>query len=209
MNDRVIGHYRILEKIGAGAMGEVFRARDERLGRDVALKVIHAGSSGNPDHVRRFEVEARSAAALNHPNIVAIYDVGFDAGSPYIVCELLEGQTLRQRLFEGPLPVRLTVDYALQIIQGLIAAHERRIVHHDLKPENLFTVTRDGRVKILDFGVAKASVRWRRRPHRRRSHHHYQGRRGHRHGRLHVAGTIARQIGRPSQRHLQHRRNSL
>jgi Tol biopolymer transport system component len=154
MNDRIVGHYRILEKIGAGAMGEVFRARDERLGRDVALKLINTGSSGNPDHVRRFEIEARAAAALNHPNIVAVYDVGLDDGSPYIVCELLEGQTLRQRLSEGPLPIRLAVDYALQIIQGLIAAHERRIVHRDLKPENLF-VTRDGRVKILDFGVAK------------------------------------------------------
>jgi serine/threonine protein kinase/Tol biopolymer transport system component len=154
MNDRVIGHYRVIEKIGAGAMGEVFRARDERLGRDVALKVIRAASSSNPDHLRRFEVEARAAAALNHPNIVAVYDIGLDDGTPYIVCELLEGQTLRQRLSEGALPVRLAVDYALQIVQGLIAAHERRIIHRDLKPENLF-VTRDGRIKILDFGVAK------------------------------------------------------
>jgi serine/threonine protein kinase len=155
MNDRVIGHYRIIEKIGAGAMGEVFRARDERLGRDVALKLIRAGSSGNPDHIRRFEIEARAAAALNHPNIVAVYDVGVDElGSPYIVCELLEGQTLRQRLFDGALPVRTATGYSLQIIQGLAIAHERRIVHRDLKPENLF-VTRDGRIKILDFGVAK------------------------------------------------------
>ena len=154
MTDQVIGHYRILEKIGAGAMGEVFRARDERLGRDVALKLIRPASSDNPDHLRRFELEARAAAALNHPNIVAIYDVGLEAGSPYIVCELLEGKTLRQRLSEGALPVRLSVDYSLQIVQGLIAAHDRRIIHRDLKPENLF-VTRDGRVKILDFGVAK------------------------------------------------------
>jgi Tol biopolymer transport system component len=154
MTDQVIGHYRILEKIGAGAMGEVFRARDERLGRDVALKLIRPDSSDNPDHLRRFELEARAAAALNHPNIVAIYDVGLEAGSPYIVCELLEGKTLRQRLAEGALPVRLAVDYSLQIVQGLIAAHDRRIVHRDLKPENLF-VTKDGRVKILDFGVAK------------------------------------------------------
>jgi Tol biopolymer transport system component len=154
MAERVIGHYRVLEKIGGGAMGEVFRARDERLGRDVALKLIRPASSSNPDHLRRFELEARAAAALNHPNIVAIYDVGQDDGSPYIVCELLEGQTLRKRLAEGGLPVRLAVDYALQITQGLIAAHDRRIVHRDLKPENLF-VTTDGRVKILDFGVAK------------------------------------------------------
>jgi hypothetical protein len=154
MTDRVIGHYRILEKIGSGAMGEVFRARDERLGRDVALKLIRPASSENPDHLRRFELEARAAAALNHPNIVAVYDVGFDQGYPYIVCELLEGNTLRKQLAEGRLSFRHTVDYALQLVQGLIAAHDRRIVHRDLKPENLF-VTSDGRVKILDFGVAK------------------------------------------------------
>ncbi len=154
MSGPIIGHYRILEKIGSGAMGEVFRARDERLGRDVALKLIRPASSDNPDHLRRFELEARAAAALNHPNIVAVYDVGFNEGSPYIVCELLEGKTLRKRLAEGALPVRLAVDYALQIVHGLIAAHDRRIIHRDLKPENLF-VTTDGRVKILDFGVAK------------------------------------------------------
>jgi eukaryotic-like serine/threonine-protein kinase len=154
MTDRVIGHYRILEKIGSGAMGEVFRARDERLGRDVALKLIRPASSENPDHLRRFELEARAAAALNHPNIVAVYDVGFDQGSPFIVCELLEGKTLRKLLNEGRLPVRQTVDYSLQLVQGLIAAHDHRIIHRDLKPENLF-VTSDGRVKILDFGVAK------------------------------------------------------
>jgi serine/threonine protein kinase/Tol biopolymer transport system component len=154
MTDQVIGHYRVIEKIGSGAMGEVFRARDERLGRDVALKLIRPASSANPDHLRRFELEARAAAALNHPNIVAVYDIGVNDGSPYIVCELLEGKTLRNRLAEGALPVRLTVDYALQIVQGLIAAHDHRIVHRDLKPENLF-VTTGGRVKILDFGVAK------------------------------------------------------
>jgi serine/threonine protein kinase/Tol biopolymer transport system component len=135
-------------------MGEVFRARDERLGRDVALKIIRSSSSSNADHLRRFEVESRAAAALNHPNIVAVYDVGLDEGVPYIVCELLEGKTLRQKLLEGRLPVQLAIDYCLQVVQGLIAAHERRIVHRDLKPENLF-ITTDGRVKILDFGVAK------------------------------------------------------
>jgi serine/threonine protein kinase len=154
MTDQVVGHYRILEKIGAGGMGEVFRARDERLGRDVALKFVRASSSDNPDHLRRFEQEAKAAAALNHPNIVAVYDVGFDGDSPYIVSELLEGETLRQRLAQGPLPVRQATDYGLQIVQGLIAAHARRIVHRDLKPENIFLM-RDGRVKILDFGVAK------------------------------------------------------
>src|SRR6267378_7294362 len=101
MTGQVVGHYRILEKIGAGGMGEVFRARDERLRRDVALKFVRASSSDNPDHLRRFEQEARAAAALNHPNIVAVYDVGFDGDSPYIVSELLEGETLRQRLAQG------------------------------------------------------------------------------------------------------------
>jgi len=154
MSGQLIGHYRVIEKIGSGAMGEVFRARDERLGRDVALKFIRQSSGDNPDHLHRFELEARAAAALNHPNIVAIYDVGSNDGTPYIVCELLEGKTLRTRLAEGPLPVKQTLDYVLQIVHGLIAAHDRRIVHRDLKPENLF-LTSDGRVKILDFGVAK------------------------------------------------------
>jgi dipeptidyl aminopeptidase/acylaminoacyl peptidase len=154
MTGQLVGHYRVLEKIGAGGMGEVFRARDERLGRDVALKLIRPASSDNPDHLRRFEQEARAAAALNHPNILAIYDVGFEGTVPYIVSELLEGRNLRQRLCEGAIPLREAADYALQIAQGLTAAHERLIVHRDLKPENLF-LTNDGRVKILDFGVAK------------------------------------------------------
>ncbi|HTS08873.1 MAG TPA: protein kinase [Candidatus Eisenbacteria bacterium] len=154
MIGKLVGHYRVLEKIGAGGMGEVFRARDERLGRDVALKLIRPASSDNPDHLHRFEHEARAAAALNHPNIVAIFDVGFEGTTPYIVSELLEGKTLRQRLSEGPLPIRTATGYALQIAEALIAAHERRIVHRDLKPENLF-ITNDERVKILDFGVAK------------------------------------------------------
>jgi serine/threonine protein kinase len=154
MVGQLVGHYRVLEKIGAGGMGEVFRARDERLGRDVALKLIRPASSDNPDHRRRFEQEARAAAALNHPNILAIYDVGFEGASPYIVSELLEGKTLRLRLADGPIPIRHATAYALQIASGLIAAHERHIVHRDLKPENLF-ITNDDRVKILDFGVAK------------------------------------------------------
>ncbi|HVN21488.1 MAG TPA: WD40 repeat domain-containing serine/threonine protein kinase [Dongiaceae bacterium] len=154
MIGRLIGHYRVLEQIGAGGMGEVFRARDERLGRDVALKLVRPASSENPDHLRRFEQEARAAAALNHPNIVAIYDVGFDGSTPYIVAELLEGRTLRVRLGEGLIPLRQAAGYALQIVQGLSAAHDRHIVHRDLKPENLF-LTNDDRIKILDFGVAK------------------------------------------------------
>ena len=151
---QLVGHYRVLEKIGAGSMGEVFRARDERLGRYVALKLIRPASSDNPDHLRRFEQEARAAAALNHPNIVAIYDVGFDGATPYTVAELLEGKTLRQRLHEGPISVRQAAGYGLQIAQGLTAAHDRHIIHRDLKPENLF-LTNDDRIKILDFGVAK------------------------------------------------------
>jgi serine/threonine protein kinase len=154
MAGQLVGHYRVLEKIGAGGMGEVFRARDERLGRDVALKLIRPASSGNPDHLRRFEQEARAAAALNHPNILAIYDVGFEGSTPYIVSELLEGKDLRKRLGEGPIPIRDCADYALQVALGLTAAHEKPIVHRDLKPENLF-LTNDGRIKILDFGVAK------------------------------------------------------
>src|SRR5579872_1309938 len=157
MVGQLVGHYRVLEKIGAGGMGEVFRARDERLARDVALKLIRPASSNNPDHLRRFEQEARAAAALNHPNILAIYDVGLDGKSPYIVSELLEGKTLRNRLSEGRIPPQQAAGYALQIVQGLTAAHSRHIVHRDLKPENLF-ITNDDRIKILDFGVAKLQL---------------------------------------------------
>jgi Tol biopolymer transport system component len=138
-------------------MGEVYRASDDRLGRDVALKVLKASLADDHDRLRRFEQEARAAAALNHPNIVAIYDIGMHDGAPYIVSELLEGQTLRQRLFEGPLTPRQAADYGIQIVQGLIAAHEKHIVHRDLKPENLF-ITREGRIKILDFGIAKLTL---------------------------------------------------
>jgi eukaryotic-like serine/threonine-protein kinase len=157
MIGQLVGHYRILELIGTGGMGEVFRAHDERLGRDVALKLIRPASSDNPDHLRRFEQEARAAAALNHPNILAIYDVGFEGTTPYIVSELLEGKTLRQRLQEGAIPLNEASGYALQIAHGLTAAHDRHIVHRDLKPENLF-LTKDDRVKILDFGVAKLQI---------------------------------------------------
>ena len=198
MNGRVIGHYRVVEKIGAGAMGEVFRARDERLDREVALKLIRPASSANPDHLRRFELEARAAAALNHPNIVAVYDIGVDEGTPYIVCELLEGKTLRKRLSEGALPVPLAVEYSLQIVQGLIAAHQRRIIHRDLKPENLF-VTTDGRIKILDFGVAKLQSAARGiGSHSRRINHHYQKRYGAWHCGLHGPGAASGQAGGPS-----------
>jgi Tol biopolymer transport system component len=149
-----LGPYEIVAPVGSGAMGEVYRARDPRLGRDVAIKVLASAFSSNADRLSRFEQEARAAAALNHPNILAVFDIGQDAGAPYIVSELLEGETLREHLKAGPLPVRKAVGYAVQIAQGLAAAHEKGIVHRDLKPDNIF-ITNAGRVKILDFGLAK------------------------------------------------------
>lgn len=149
-----LGPYEILALLGTGGMGEVYRARDRRLGRDVAIKVLPASYSQDSERLRRFEQEARSAGMLNHPNILAIYDVGTHEGCAYIVSELLEGTTLRQRLADSGLPPRKATEYALQIAHGLAAAHDKKIVHRDLKPENLF-VTKDGRVKILDFGLAK------------------------------------------------------
>jgi len=149
-----LGPYEVLSPLGAGGMGEVYRARDPRLGRDVAIKVLPASFSADPDRLKRFEQEARAAGVLNHPNITSVYDVGSHAGAPYVVSELLEGETLRGRLVGGVLPQRKAIDYALQIAHGLAAAHEKGIVHRDMKPENLF-VTNEGRVKILDFGLAK------------------------------------------------------
>ncbi len=149
-----LGPYEILSAIGAGGMGEVWRARDPRLGRDVAIKVLPASFSADADRLRRFEQEARAAGILNHPNITAVLDIGEHDGAPYVVQELLEGETLRARLSGGALPVRKAIEQAIQIAHGLAAAHEKGIVHRDLKPENIF-VTRDGRVKILDFGLAK------------------------------------------------------
>src|SRR5208282_1015096 len=149
-----LGPYEIVSLLGAGGMGEVYRARDSRLRRDVAIKVLPQALSLDSDRMRRFEQEALATAALNHPNILAVFDIGTSEGSPYVVSELLEGETLRERLRSGPIPVRKTLDYALQIAHGLAAAHEKGIIHRDLKPENLF-VTKDGRVKILDFGLAK------------------------------------------------------
>jgi eukaryotic-like serine/threonine-protein kinase len=149
-----LGPYEILAPIGAGGMGEVYRAKDPRLGREVAIKVLPASFSQDADRLKRFEQEARAAGVLNHPGITAVYDIGTAAGAPYIVTELLEGETLRNRLLAGALSVRKAIDYAVQIAKGLAAAHEKGIVHRDLKPENLF-LTKDGRVKILDFGLAK------------------------------------------------------
>ncbi len=149
-----LAHYKIISKIGAGGMGEVYRARDSRLDREVAIKLLPAKVSTDQDRLERFELEARATSALNHPNILTVYDIGTNNGSPFIVSELLEGEELRDRLEAGAIPLRKTIDYAQQIVSGLSAAHEKGIVHRDLKPENLF-ITNDDRVKILDFGLAK------------------------------------------------------
>jgi hypothetical protein len=152
-----LGPYEILGAVGAGGMGEVYRAHDPRLGRTVAIKVLPASVSSDPGRRQRFEHEARATGLLNHPNILAVHDVGDHDGAPYLVTELLEGETLRERLQAGAVPVRKAVDYALQVARGLGAAHDKGIVHRDLKPENLF-VTKDGIVKILDFGLARQAV---------------------------------------------------
>jgi Tol biopolymer transport system component len=149
-----LGQYEIVSPLGAGSMGEVYRARDTRLDRDVAIKVLPELISFDPDRLQRFEIEARAAAALNHPNILAVYQMGTYAGVPYLVSELLEGKTLTETIRRGPLALRKAIDYGVQIAHGLAAAHEKGIVHRDLKPDNLF-VTKDGRIKILDFGLAK------------------------------------------------------
>jgi len=149
-----LGPYEIVAPIGAGGMGEVYHARDTRLARDVAIKVLPASFVSDAERLRRFEQEARAAGALNHPNILAIYDIGAHDGAPFLVTELLEGETLRERLRSGPLPVRKALDIAVQAAHGVAAAHEKGIIHRDLKPANIF-LTADGRVKILDFGLAK------------------------------------------------------
>ena len=149
-----LGHYEIVAAIGAGGMGEVYRARDTRLGRDVAVKVLPSALAADPDALARFEREARAVAAINHPNILALHDIGTDNGIAHAVMELLEGETLKKRLESGPPPPRKALEWAVQLALGLAAAHDRGIVHRDLKPENVF-LTRDGRIKILDFGVAR------------------------------------------------------
>jgi eukaryotic-like serine/threonine-protein kinase len=156
------GPYEIVSPLGAGGMGEVYRARDGRLGRDVAIKVLPASFASDAERLRRFEQEARAAGALNHPNVLAIYDIGTDigtgGGAPYLVTELLEGETLRERLNLGPIPLRKALEIAIQAAHGVAAAHEKGIIHRDLKPANIF-LTHDGRVKILDFGLAKLTQR--------------------------------------------------
>ena len=149
-----LGDFEILSLLGAGGMGEVYRARDHRLDRDVAIKVLPRFVSFDRERLQRFEQEAKAAAALNHPNILAVFQMGTYEGAPYLVSELLEGETLREQLKHGPMPLMKAIDHGVQIVQGLAAAHGKGIVHRDLKPENLF-VTTDGQIKILDFGLAK------------------------------------------------------
>src|SRR5581483_3789911 len=146
--------YEILSPLGAGGMGEVYRARDAALKRDVAIKVLPPNWSRDPERLHRFELEAQATAALSHPNIVSIFHVGQHDGCPYIVTELLQGETLRDRLRRGPMRPRQACDCAIDMARGLAAAHDAGIVHRDFKPENLF-LTKDGRLKILDFGLAK------------------------------------------------------
>src|SRR5215475_12527733 len=150
-----LGPYEVVALLGAGGMAEVYRARDTRLGREVAVKVVSEALGADGAFVERFEREARLVSSVNHPNVVALHDVGVHDGKPYFVTELLQGETLRARLDKGAVPLPTALDWATQMAQGLAAAHERGIVHRDLKPENVL-VSRDGRVKLLDFGIAKA-----------------------------------------------------
>src|SRR5262249_54482297 len=152
-----LGVYEIVAPLGAGGMGEVWRARDSRLGREVAIKILPADVASDPGRLKRFEKEARSASALNHPNIVTIYDIGATDSVSWIAMERVDGKTLRELLFGGALPIKKLLPIAAQIADGLAKAHEAGIVHRDLKPENVM-VTKDGLVKILDFGLAKLST---------------------------------------------------
>src|SRR5262245_17237858 len=152
-----LGPYEVMEAIGAGSMGEVYRARDTRLGREIAVKVLPEAISQDRDRLRRFEHEARAAAALSHPNVLVVYDVGSHDGAPYVVMELLEGETLAARLKRSRLPVEKAVEITVQVASGLSATHIRGVIHRDLKPSNIF-LTRDGHAKILDFGIAKTTL---------------------------------------------------
>src|ERR1700733_2596474 len=152
-----LAHYEIVAPLGAGGMGEVYRARDSRLNRDVAIKILPEAFSSDDEGLRRFEREARLASALNHPNIVTIYELGQDGSTHYIAMELIEGKTVGELLADGPLPIRKALEIAAQVAEGLAKAHEAGIAHRDLKPGNLM-VSSDGFVKILDFGLAKAAA---------------------------------------------------
>ncbi len=198
-----LGRYEIRSKIGEGGMGEVYRAFDPKIGREVAIKVLPAELAANKERVARFEQEAQAAGALSHPNILAIYDVDTQGNILYVVSELLEGEELRDRLEQGPLSVRKAIEYAQQIVSGLCAAHEKGIVHRDLKPENLF-ITKDERVKILDFGIAKLTTS----PQSTNAGSHLP-RNDNRYGRLYVARAGSRGSGRSPLRYIQFRRDPL
>jgi len=155
MIGKTVSHYRIVEKLGAGGMGEVYRAEDTNLSRQVAIKVLLDIFAGDPEKLARFEREAKLLASLNHPNIAAIHGLEQHEGKRFLVMELVEGQTLAERLRKGPLPVEEALEVCRQIAEGLEAAHEKGIIHRDLKPGNVM-VSKEGKVKILDFGLAKA-----------------------------------------------------
>ena len=150
-----LAHYTIAEKIGKGGMGEVFRAKDQKLGRDVAIKVLPEEFARDTERVARFQREAKLLASLNHPNIASIYGLEESEGTNFLVLELIEGETLRDRIKAGPIPVEESLKLALQIAEALEAAHEKGVIHRDLKPSNI-KVTPEGKVKVLDFGLAKA-----------------------------------------------------
>ena len=207
-----LGPYEIVAQLGAGGMGEVYRARDTRLGRDVALKVLPQSFIREGDRLRRFEQEAQAVAALNHPNILGIYDVGQHDGAPFLITELLEGESLREKLEGGPVPQRWAIDCAVQISQGLAAAHGKGIVHRDLKPDNIF-VTKGGGVKSPRLWPGQAHVEGRRRHVTGRRPNHdqraHRGRGGDGHGELHGAGAGAGRGDRRPQRHFCLRRGAL
>ncbi len=204
-----LGDFEVERLIGSGGMGEVYRAHDVRLERHVAIKVLPSFLSHDPDRLRRFEQEARAAAALNHPNILAVFQLGTYEGAPYLVSELLEGGTLREQLGRGPLPIHRVIDCGVQIARGLAAAHEKGIVHRDLKPENLF-VSKDGRMKILDFGLAKLTQpRTTFDPKCTDGVRGNRARRGDGHGRIHVARASVRENSRSSRGHFRFRGNSV
>src|SRR5262249_11985708 len=152
-----LGRYQVLAPLGAGGMGEVYRAHDRRLEREVAIKVLPEHLVEDPTALARFEREAKAVAALAHPNIVALYAYATEQNHPFVVMELLEGETLRSGLAQGPIPWRKAVELGVAVAEGLCAAHDRGIIHRDLKPENLFLL-HDGRVKILDFGLARVET---------------------------------------------------
>src|SRR6202162_5299768 len=152
-----LGPYEVLAPLGAGGMGEVYRALDPRLGREIAIKVLPTELASDPERLKRFEREARAASALSHPNIITVYDVGTTGSVSYMAIELIDGKTLHDLIVPGPLPIRKLLDIAVQVAEGLAAAHEAGIIHRDLKPPNVM-VSRSGFVKILDFGLAKVEA---------------------------------------------------